>query len=254
MPSPLAHALHLAKHGLRVFPCRNKRPCCPGGFKSASNSGDEVRALWARYPAPQVGVACDAKFCVLDLDLQHVEAQRWHEENCDRLPLTRTHETPSGGRHLLFKPHPDVKCTAGKIAPHIDTRGAGGYLIWWPACGLAVTHNNALAAFPDLLMPFLKPKPAPIVASPSTWEARRKTQHHAAAKLTGIITKVVSTQQGNRNAILFWAAARVRDMAALGEIGRAEQDDAVAALLRAGMEIGLPLREVERTIRSGIKP
>lgn len=252
--SALAHALRLATHGLRVFPCRDKRPCCPQGFHAASAEHDEVRRLWRLYPGPQVGVACDDKFCVLDLDLQHDEALAWHEQHRDRLPLTRSHATPSGGRHLLYKPHPDVRCTAGKIAPHVDTRGAGGYLIWWPAAGFDVMHGTTLAEFPDFLLPLLKPKPAPIVLPSVTWDARREARRHAPAKLHGIITKVLDTQEGNRNAILFWAATRVRDMWLHGELSHLDQGDAIATLVRAGMEIGLPLREVEQTIRSGIKP
>ena len=85
-------------------------------------------------------------------------------------------------------------------------------------------------------------------------EARREARRHAPAKLTGIIAKVLGTQEGNRNAILFWAATRIREMRLHGELGHLDQGEAVAALVRAGMEIGLPLREVEQTIRSGIKP
>src|SRR5271168_202698 len=116
----LSYALRLAARELRVFPCHEKKPRTPHGFKDASADCDEVRRLFRQYPGNQIGVACDDRLCVLDLDLQHIEALAWFEQHRDKLPLTRTHETPSGGRHLLFKAHSEVKNSTSKIAPHID--------------------------------------------------------------------------------------------------------------------------------------
>jgi hypothetical protein len=56
----------------------------------------------------------------------------WWFSHRDRLPLTRVHRTRSGGLHLIFRHVPDVRCSAGRIAPGIDVRGDGGYIIWWP--------------------------------------------------------------------------------------------------------------------------
>jgi Bifunctional DNA primase/polymerase, N-terminal len=249
--TPLAHALRLAAHGMPCFPCRDKKPTCPHGFKDATCNYEQLRALFARYPGNLVGVPCGDRFVVIDLDLQHVEALAWYERHRNELPLTRTHETPSSGRHLLFKPHPQVKCTSSKIAPHIDTRGAGGYLIWWPATGLNVLHGGTLATVPDFILQALKPiQPRPLCLSSMDIEAARRK---APAKIRGLISRVVRTSEGNRNGVIFWAATKVRDMARSGEIDRTEQSAAVMALLHAGAEIGLPAHEVQRTIFSGMK-
>jgi Bifunctional DNA primase/polymerase, N-terminal len=46
------------------------------------------------------------------------------------IPVT---QTPRGGRHLWFKYVPGVKNSAGKIAPGVDVRGSGGYVIVPPS-------------------------------------------------------------------------------------------------------------------------
>jgi Bifunctional DNA primase/polymerase, N-terminal len=121
-----AKALKLAQR-VPVFPCDNdKTPFVTHGFKDASSDPDTIRKWWLKWPDALIGVPTGIKFVVVDLDLQHDEARGWLSDNWGRLPVTRTHRTRSGGKHLLFAPHPDVKCSTGKVHPHVDTRGHGG--------------------------------------------------------------------------------------------------------------------------------
>ena len=73
---PLDHALRLAQKGNAVFPCDNdKKPFTAHGFKDASTDPDLIRRWWARWPDALIGVPTGIKFCVVDVDLQHPEAQ-----------------------------------------------------------------------------------------------------------------------------------------------------------------------------------
>jgi hypothetical protein len=160
-------ALKLAQRGTSVFPCINrpgqdddKRPLTLNGFKDATADADVVHEWWTRWPNALIGVPTGEKFVVVDVDLQHEDAQQWLADNRPRLPLTRTHSTRSGGKHYLFARNDKVKCSAGKLGPHIDTRGSGGYIIWWPALELEVLHAGVLAPVPDWIIEALSPKPS----------------------------------------------------------------------------------------------
>src|SRR5262245_61015909 len=164
-----AKALALARQGLPVFPCRcvDKRPLTDNGFKDASTDPEQIRRWWTQWPRAYIGVPTGDKFVVIDLDLQHPEALAWLEANRARLPLTRTHVTKSGGRHLLLQPHAGFGCSTSKLGPHIDTRGGGGYIIWWPACGFNVMHGGALAEVPAWALKALTTAPSNVIQFPA---------------------------------------------------------------------------------------
>ena len=196
------HALGLAARGVPVFPCReDKKPHTKSGFKDASTDAEAIRAWWGKYPDAIVGVPVGDKFVVLDLDLQHVEAQAWYSHA--NLPLTRAHITRSGGRHLFFKPHPDFKNSAGKICRGVDTRGSGGYIVWWPAHGFDVMHGGNLVDAPEWLISKL--------AKPEARRIRQPLRPMRYSEFVAILAFMMRATNGERNCSLYWGACRLAE-------------------------------------------
>ncbi|MGW4007219.1 bifunctional DNA primase/polymerase, partial [Streptomyces nigra] len=157
----LAHALSAAERGLAVIPLsRTKLPAlrsphradpapipCHGecgrpghGVYDATTDPARIRELFAAAPwATGYGIACglpphhligvdldtksdaDSSAALRELALRHLFT----------IPPTVVVLTPSGGRHLWLTGPPDVVVpnSAGRLAPGIDIRGAGGYLV-----------------------------------------------------------------------------------------------------------------------------
>ena len=127
-----AFTADLSLEELPRFPCRpDKRPLIARWFKAATTDPAQI-ALWqARFPNCLWGVPTGVVtgFDVLDID---PEGLRWFEANRHLIPVTRVHHTPRGGLHFFFKHAPGLRCSRGRIAPGVDVRADGGYVIWWP--------------------------------------------------------------------------------------------------------------------------
>jgi Bifunctional DNA primase/polymerase, N-terminal len=178
---------------------------------------------------------------VLDLDLQYPEAQSWYAHA--NLPLTRTHVTRSGGRHLLFKPRENFKNSAGKIEHGVDTRGIGGYIIWWPAHGFDVMHGGALAEVPEWVMRKLNP-PQPVI-TPQPRQSLRSDKD-----LEPLIRVIAQARNGERNCATFWAACRLAEHVQSGQVGR---DDMVAIVIESAGRAGLPHAEARAIANSALR-
>ena len=253
--SMLQHALALARQNVPVFPCvnaptnpeRDKIPLISkknggNGFKDATTEFSVITRWWRRWPDALIGVPTGARFVVLDVDLQHPEAREWFVTAA--LPETRTHFTRSGGRHLLFRPHAQVRCSTGTICPHIDTRGAGGYIIWWPAVGLQVEHPKLLAPVPDAIVQALKPPPPPqrrVYTTPL---------ENCDGKLAGILRTIARAPEGQRNSVTYWGACRLAELVAAGALSDSQ---ALDLIIEAASRTGLPYAEAKRTANSALR-
>jgi hypothetical protein len=224
----LTDALRLAHYGTPSFPCReDKRPACPHGFKDATADPEKLRELWRQYPGALVGVPTGqpSGIFVVDIDsARHDEANDWLERHSPYLPDTRQHATKSGGLHLLFKHRAGLKNTSSKLARGVDTRGEGGYIIWWPFhMGLNAPHKLDLpiADLPDEIHGQLVEKPRVMRI---TGPAFGKSVGEPNRKVQGVLNAVAAANEGNRNSILYWAVCVIRDMIATRDWGHGGRD------------------------------
>lgn len=128
----ITHALAYAARGWRVHPLkpRDKTPITKNGCKDATTDAEQIRRWWKANPAANIGLATGYDFFVLDID---PDGMAWYEAN--DLPATHEAVTGRGGRHLLYRIPPGavIKNSAGKIAPGVDVRGIGGYIVAAPS-------------------------------------------------------------------------------------------------------------------------
>jgi hypothetical protein len=147
----------LTKRGWRVFPVNGKRPIIKDWPNEATSNGLKARALFNGNADANIGIACGAEsdLVVIDLDgntgIESWEALTAFEEN----PLTYQVATGRGGRHIYFR-HPGVpiRNSASRIAPSIDVRADGGYVV---AAG---------SIHPDTQLEYLVEVDAPVATMP----------------------------------------------------------------------------------------
>src|SRR5688572_16475217 len=186
----LAHALHYARCGWRVFPiwpiapsgscscgksgCKpksaGKHPRITGHLEKASSDLSQVTAWWTQWPDAYVGIRCGAGLVVLDVDVKEnrpgaaslAELERQHG------PLPPTYEvvTGSGGRHLYFwcPPQLDVRRRLG-FAPGLDLMAEGGFVVAPPSPHLSgqayrFANNLPVAAAPAWITQVGAPAPS----------------------------------------------------------------------------------------------
>lgn len=121
--------------GWPVFPLvpGEKRPLTRHGHKDATTDPDQIRRWWLDTPAANIGLPTGGAFDVVDVDVP-TGTMPW-------LDLTDTGSLPdghgwvstaSGGTHVYIEPTGGGNL-AGSIAPGIDYRGRGGFVVAPPS-------------------------------------------------------------------------------------------------------------------------
>lgn len=148
-----AALVYATEYGWRVFPlhstddagmcsCGNaecggpgKHPRTARGCLDASTDAAQIRAWWERWSDANVGIATGAGLVVIDIDPRSggddsiVDLRR----SLGALPDTVEALTGGGGRHIYLAAPCEVRNSAGVLAPGIDVRGDGGYVVAPPS-------------------------------------------------------------------------------------------------------------------------
>jgi predicted P-loop ATPase len=216
-------------------------PACEHGVKDATAIADRIRALWAKCPDASVAIAGGgpARLVVIDVDgdrgRQSIAAL---ETEIGTLPLTAMVRTPRGGWHLyfIFPSSLDisrVKNSVGKIAPKVDVRAVGGYVVAPPTPGYEWISTDPVAELPVAWAERLLPRGG-----------------YADAALKDAETKVRQAAEGERNDTLNREAFSLGGLVAAGTLSEYVVRE---VLISAAVAAGLPEAEARRTVDSGLR-
>ncbi|WP_191872030.1 bifunctional DNA primase/polymerase [Streptomyces filipinensis] len=282
----LAAALLAAERGWPVIPLQpgTKRPAghpertcpltgrCAGGHRTpeqrATTDPELIQMAWANRPY-NVGIATGpAGLLVIDLDVPKPQEQEGAPDGatsfkalCERAgqpyPLTYQVRTPSGGRHLYFTTPPGVrlKCSVKRLAPRIDTRAWGGYVVapgsTTPDGAYEVAEVAPVASLPAWLAALLTEpaKPAAPPVPSRVWDGT-KAARTALDRECAVIRAANEGGPNGRNNTLHKSACKVARFIAWGHISRHTVEEAIQA---AGESTGLPAAECRATIRSAME-
>lgn len=162
----LSSALSYAARGWPVFPLyyivngkcscgkyscpqAGKHPCVKEWDRVASTDPDIIKSWWRRWPNANIAVKTGNGLIVVDVDPKHngAEGLAALENKHEKLPPTLLVTTGSQGWHLYYTADEEIRNSASRLAPGVDIRGDGGYVVAPPSnhiSGNSYEWNNEL--------------------------------------------------------------------------------------------------------------
>ena len=240
-------ALAYAAMGWRVYPAERggKRPLFTGWLRDATTDPALIGRWWPRDAgAPNLGVIAGERFDVIDIEAEHVAGFR-EAARVRGLPSTPMARSGGGGLHLYVAALGVGTRRLLLHGVHIgELKGSGGVLVPPSATTGAYAWLRSPSGVPIADAPaWLRA----IVEVPRHEGARqhgRMSPSRAVALVAGLYRVVAEAAEGERNALLFWAACRAAEHGV-------DRDAAAEILLTAALRAGLPEREARATIASG---
>lgn len=262
--SNLDIALSLAARGLAVCPQRNWGD--GDGWKPiakfperATTDPAQIRKWWRDWPESRVALITGERngISVLDVDVKNGKdglaslSALGFDDHRAMSPVRTI--TPSGGLHLFFAYKPDLKARVGKIAPGLDVRNNGGFVI---APGSIKNGDRYLVEGEELARGMPLPDWPETLTSPETPErqpvsiqvASEFHRQWARDYLNTLATEVAATPEGGRQAALNNASLWAGGAGAHGALSR---EESATVLIDAGKSCGLSDREARSTFNHG---
>lgn len=165
----LPAVLGYVARGWPVLPCKpgGKEPLTAHGSKDATTNEATICSWWARWPDANIGIATGSASGLLVVDIdprngsneQLAELEKRHGE----LSTDYVVGTSDGGRHYYFRLPNGEAVPCSKLAPGIDIKGDGGYVIAPPSIhpsghAYCLKHEGYVPPAPDWLIAELRPK------------------------------------------------------------------------------------------------
>jgi Bifunctional DNA primase/polymerase, N-terminal len=139
----LEAALFYASLGWLVFPCqpKGKKPLTSHGLRDATTDPENIKRWWGRWPNANIAIKTGKESGLFVIDIDVADGKMGADSLAELVqkhgPLPETLEalTGTGGQHIYFRYPEDVgiKNSASRVAPDIDVRGEGGYVIAPPS-------------------------------------------------------------------------------------------------------------------------
>jgi hypothetical protein len=162
------------------------------------------------------GAACGLSGIVaIDLDVHDPEAngiEAWEELGIDDSTAV-INETPSGGKHLIWKDATggEIRSSTSKVASGIDVRANGGYIALPPTPGYSLIQDqDELQPLPGALVTLLRLRAAddgPLVLDLTKIEDR--SEEYLEEAIAGEAEALSKVREGGRNAALNKAAYKI---------------------------------------------
>lgn len=239
----LDSATFYAQHNIKTFPVKRqgKYPLCQHGFKSATDNEVVLQEWNKQFPNCNIGIPTGAinNIFVVDIDGVSGEQSLAAFENTYGKLNAATVNTGKG-RHLYFKMPKDIaiNCSVRTVAPGIDIRGNGGYVVAPPSI-----HPNG---------------------NKYTWENFDFSQDFPTApewlidliinseksKIDFLLEEIANAPEGTRNDTLISDTVKICHSAnkQFRDVSEVKED-----IINAALESGLPKTEVIKTVNNGIK-
>ena len=234
MTNKLSYALALAKEGYHVFPLieGDKLPAIEGFPTRATRDPEQIKRWWVD---PVMGIPLDrnvgisttryddnSALLVVDID---VKGSKHGDEEIKKLELagqilpdTCTTVTPTGGRHLFYRVPVAVRQGANVLAPGVDIRSHGGYVVG-AGSSLAIgpykgSKHRTVADAPQWLIDRCgekrpaqsrAPHPAPVAVDPERAEQRA---------LAYLAEAPLALQEQGGDQTTYQVACRLKDLGA----------------------------------------
>jgi hypothetical protein len=200
---------------------------------------------------------------VVDIDPRN-GGDRTFAEELAWLPPTRTHQSRSGGRHLIYRYPPqgigNLSGSKGRLAG-IDILSDEKGVLWPPSPGYSVIDDRAMVDCPERLRELIAEaeKGASSSSSPSR-EGKAplsggvQRTRHVGMRTRDILAVVMNAGPGDgRNKKLYWASRRFGELIAEGLVPRASAEIMLLGVARyCGTVAKRGLKQTNDTIASGL--